>query len=269
MIRSTLELTNSSICARCFRESFCASLKIILMFGCFSAAFLTSVFIWTRQGSPRLHWLIPITYCFSAARAARPNPNTSQTTRSFFMASSGWSLADSLEEDRSDDDGSRQHQATRFTDSVDTQDLLEIANGHCAHEREQHAAPAAIQARTAHDHDGDRGQLVGAPSLRVALLLLDGLADAGHGAEEAAHHVGQQLDALGRDSRQSRRLLVAAGRIEIPSPAEPGEEHPTDADAGEEDQRHHRDVVAQDLVVDRREDARQLHVLVAAVGVED
>src|SRR2546422_11515228 len=42
---------------RSFSESFCASLKIIFMFGCFSAAFLMSVFIWTRQGSPRLHWL--------------------------------------------------------------------------------------------------------------------------------------------------------------------------------------------------------------------
>jgi len=88
MIRSTLELTNSSICARCFSESFCASLKIILMFGCFSAAFLMSVFIWTRQGSPRLHWLIPTTYCLSAAWTARLKPNSSAATRSFFMVCS-------------------------------------------------------------------------------------------------------------------------------------------------------------------------------------
>src|SRR5208337_3281397 len=50
--------------------SFCASLKTILISGCLSASALMSAFICTRQGSPRLHWLIPITY-FGAATSGK------------------------------------------------------------------------------------------------------------------------------------------------------------------------------------------------------
>ena len=42
------------------RVSFWASLKITCRLGCLSAAALICAFISTRQGSPRLHWLIPI-----------------------------------------------------------------------------------------------------------------------------------------------------------------------------------------------------------------
>jgi len=66
IIASTPALINSSICATCFNESFCASLKITFSSGCFPAALLMSSFICTRHGSPRLHWLIPITFCFAA-----------------------------------------------------------------------------------------------------------------------------------------------------------------------------------------------------------
>src|ERR1039458_4728103 len=71
MSKSTLELTNSSICARCCSVSFCASLKIIFSSGCFTAAAATSAFICTRHGSPRLHCDMPMVNCFCGAEELR------------------------------------------------------------------------------------------------------------------------------------------------------------------------------------------------------
>src|ERR1035441_10328852 len=67
MSKSTLELTNSSICARCCNVSFCASLKMTLSLGCFAAAAAMSAFICTRHGSPRLHCDMPTVNCFCDA----------------------------------------------------------------------------------------------------------------------------------------------------------------------------------------------------------
>ena len=70
--RSTPALVNSSIWARCLSESFCASLKITRTPPAASAALFTSAFICTRQGSPRLHWLIPMVHL------GRPEPGASR-----------------------------------------------------------------------------------------------------------------------------------------------------------------------------------------------
>jgi hypothetical protein len=61
MSRLTPALTNSSTCARCLSVSFWASLKMTFSPGCPAAAALRSAFICTRHGSPRLHWLMPMT----------------------------------------------------------------------------------------------------------------------------------------------------------------------------------------------------------------
>ena len=45
---------------------------LALVIGFFSAAFFTSSFICTRQGSPRLHWLMPMTHGSCAVPACLP-----------------------------------------------------------------------------------------------------------------------------------------------------------------------------------------------------
>src|SRR5579871_4858809 len=70
MIRSTFCWINSCIWLCWVSLLFPASLKIILISGCFFAASSMSVFIWTRQGSPRLHWDIPMVKVLPAGGGA-------------------------------------------------------------------------------------------------------------------------------------------------------------------------------------------------------
>src|SRR5882724_5521933 len=129
---------------------------------------------------------MPIVYFFWAWASAL-RVRTANNKKSFFMGSSNRLPADSLKEDRNDDDGPRQHEATRLAHGVDGEDLLEISNGDGPDQREQHSAAPAGQTGSAHHHHGDCGELVGAARLGIALLLLHCLANAGHGAEQAAH----------------------------------------------------------------------------------
>src|SRR6185437_11821607 len=70
-------------------DSLAASLKTTLTFGCRAAACRMSSFICTRHGSPRLHWLMPITYgssgvpaCFFGAELLQAQSGAAARARS-------------------------------------------------------------------------------------------------------------------------------------------------------------------------------------------
>src|SRR5262245_52514734 len=118
------------------------------MLSCFCAAVLMSSFICTRHGSPRLHWLMPMTKgsCGGAANSwshtllqttpmrrveSRAQRCARMACRSPFSADAGrleprsWRTALPLEQDGADDDHSGQHQAGLDCECVDAENLLE------------------------------------------------------------------------------------------------------------------------------------------------
>ncbi len=148
--------SSSSTWARWVSDSFWASLKTTLTLGCCAAACLMSSSICTRQGSPRLHWLMPMTKgsagvpaCFLAA-GDLPGGEPSARVRAqarirgvFFIASSGGGSAALLEERRADDDGAREHQPGLGAEGVEAEDLAQVADGEHADQRQADAAAAA------------------------------------------------------------------------------------------------------------------------------
>ena len=111
-----------------------------------------------------------------------------------------------LEEHRTDDDQARQHKAGGFSDGVEAQNLLQVADGHGAVQRQAHAALPPEHAGPADDDDGDSRKLIARSGLGVSLLFLDGVADSGRRRKEAAEAIGEKFGRGNGDAREPGRL---------------------------------------------------------------
>ena len=154
-----------------------------------------------------------------------------------------------LEQHRANDDDAGQHEPGLLADGVDAEDLLEVADDEDAEQRSARwiRCPPR-QAGAADDHHGDGGELVGAARLGVALQFLRRLADAGHGAEEAAEAVGEQL-VVARTGMPGEPggLFVPADGIEVPAPRGAGkEQYRTGAETDDQHERDDGEIVAGD-----------------------
>ena len=111
------------------------------------------------------------------------------------------------------------HQTAGFGNRVDAQNLVQIADGQNAQQRQTNPAAAAHQAGSANDHHRDGHQFIAHAGFRIALLFLGRLADPRHGGEHARSDIGQCLCRHDRNARKPRSFFVAANRIKIPAPA--------------------------------------------------
>src|SRR5678815_2954498 len=172
-----------------------------------------SAFIATRHGSPRLACEKPIRFlppCSFPQPATSANASSRAPPRRITLAS-----AASLEPDGQKNDDALENELKIGIDVVEPHNVVDDADGEHPHQRAHDATGATGERRPSDDNRGNCVQLIRYSVVRISLLELRAVHEPGERRQKTRDDVHHRFMPADSHSRESRRRLVIADRVQL------------------------------------------------------
>src|SRR6476469_3271228 len=198
-----------------------------------------SAFIATRHGSPRLACEKPIRFlplCSFPQPATSATASTRAPPRRITLGS-----AATLEPDGEKNDDALENELKIGIDVVEPHDVVDDADGEHPRQRAHHTTRPTGERRPSDDNGGNRVELIRYTVVRISLLQLRAVHEPSERRQKTRDDVHHRFMPADSHSRESRRRLVVADRVQVATTTSPREKEIHRTRRQREDQSRRRD----------------------------